>query len=170
MTPIRKTDHVAVAVTSIAETLPLFRDALGGRFIAGGDNDDTGIRLVHFQLPGFKLELMQPLRADSFLARHIERRGPGFHHVTFLVDDVPTTVADLDGAGFTTTGTDLSHPVWQETFVTPGRAFGTLLQFVATTRNWDEPVAGITLEGVLAGGVVWRDYAPCLRAGLGVRR
>ena len=91
MTTIRKVDHVAIAVASIAETVPLFCDTLQGEFIAGGDNDDTGIRLVHLRLPGFKLELMQPLRADSFLQRHLDERGPGFHHMTFFVDDLRTT-------------------------------------------------------------------------------
>ena len=99
MTTIRKVDHVAIAVASIAETVPLFCDTLQGEFIAGGDNDDTGIRLVHLRLPGFKLELMQPLRADSFLQRHLDERGPGFHHMTFFVDDLRTTVAALDAGG-----------------------------------------------------------------------
>jgi len=166
MTTIRKVDHVAIAVASIAETVPLFCDTLQGEFIAGGDNDDTGIRLVHLRLPGFKLELMQPLRADSFLQRHLDERGPGFHHMTFFVDDLRTTVAALDGAGFRTTGADFSAAVWKEAFISPKAAFGALLQFVETSRSWDERDPAITLDDVLAGRVVWRDYLPCLREDL----
>ena len=163
MTTIRKVDHVAIALPSIAEAVPLFCAALGGEFLAGGDNDDTGIRLVHLRLPGFKLELMQPLRADSALQRHLNRRGPGFHHMTFFVDDLRTTVADLEGTGFPTVEADFSAAVWKEAFVSPRAAFGALLQFVETTRTWDERAAGITLDDVLSGGVVWRDHIPCLR-------
>jgi methylmalonyl-CoA/ethylmalonyl-CoA epimerase len=95
MTSNPTVDHVAIAVPSIEHAIPLFRDALGGEFLCGGDNDETGIRLVHLRLPGLKLELMQPLRPDSFLQRHLEKRGPGLHHLTFLVDDVALTVGAM---------------------------------------------------------------------------
>lgn len=160
---IQKIDHVAIAVPDIAEAVPLFRDALGGRFISGGDNDETGIRLVHLMLGGFKLELLQPLRDDSLLARSLARRGPGFHHMTFFVDDVLATVEALEDGGFRTTGTDVASQAWSETFLKPADTFGALLQFVSTTRDWSTPTRDYTLEDVLAGRVVWRDYVACLR-------
>ena len=110
MERIRRVDHVGIAVTSIADSLVLFRDALGARFLSGGDNDETGIRLVHLGLPGFKLELMQPLRQDCVLQRHLDKRGPGFHHMTFFVDDLQATVKDLRSAGFPTTDSWVMSP------------------------------------------------------------
>jgi len=163
MTAIRAVDHVAILVPSIAESVPLFCEALGGEFLSGGDNDETGIRLVHLRLAGFKLELLQPLRKDSFLQRHLDERGPGFHHLTFFVDDLQATVTDLGGAGFATTGADFSASVWKEAFLGPRSAFGALLQFVETTRAWGERERDITLSDVLDGRVVWRDYVPCIR-------
>ena len=163
MAEIRTVDHVAIVVPSIAETVPLFCGALGGEFLSGGDNDETGIRLVHLRLAGFKLELMQPLRSNSFLQRHLDDRGPGFHHMTFFVDELQVAVTDLHGAGFATTGADLSASAWKEAFLGPRSAFGTLLQFVETTRPWDERQPGITLDDVLEGRVVWHDFVPCLR-------
>ena len=161
---VRKVDHVGIAVPDIAEPARLFHDVLGGRFLAGGDNDETGIRLVHLALPGFKVEIMQPLRADSVLQRHLDRRGPGFHHMTFFVDDLPASIVELEGNEVGVTGTDLSSPRWRETFIDPASSFGTLLQFVETDRVWDEPTRGLTLDDVLGGRAVWRDYEPCLRA------
>jgi methylmalonyl-CoA epimerase len=161
---LRKVDHVGIVVSAIAEAIPLFHDMLGGRFIAGGDNDETGIRLVHLALPGFKLEIMQPLRADSVLQRHLDRRGPGFHHMTFFVDDLPSSIAELETAGFDMAETDLSSPRWREAFISPKLSFGTLLQFVDTTLAWDEPAPGIALHDVLAGRVVWHEHIPCLRS------
>jgi len=160
---IRKIDHVAIVLNSIPPAIPLFRDALGGRFISGGDNDQTGIRLVHLKYPGFKLELMAPLRGDTFLQPHLDRRGPGFHHLTFFVDDVLRTVHDLEAAGLRMTGTDVSAPAWKESFIHPKSSFGALLQFVQANRDWDEPAEGISLDDVLAGRVVWRNHLPCLR-------
>ena len=154
---------MAISVPDIRAALPLFRDALGGRFISGGDNDDTGIRLMHLALPSFKLELLQPLRDDSILARSLGRRGAGFHHMTFFVDDVLATVDAIEGDGFRTTGTNVSSQAWSETFISPSHSFGALLQFVSTTRDWSLPARDYGLEDVLTGRVVWRDYVACLR-------
>lgn len=148
---------------SIADTVGLFCDALGAEFLTGGDNDDTGIRLVHLQLPGMKLELLQPLRDDAPVARSLERRGPGFHHLTFFVDDIPQTVSALEVHGLPTTGTDVSTPAWSETFIKPDASFGALLQFVSSSRTWGVAAKDFSLSDVLAGRVVWREYIACLR-------
>lgn len=163
MGTIRTVDHVAIVVPSIADTVPLFCDGLGAEFLSGGDNDETGIRLVHLRLPGFKLELMQPLRPGSLLQRHLDERGPGFHHMTFFVDHLRTTVAHLERIGLPVTATDFSAKAWQEAFLSPRSTFGALFQFVETTRRWDERETHITLDDVLEGRVVWRQHIPCLR-------
>jgi methylmalonyl-CoA epimerase len=160
---IIKVDHVAIAVPSIGDAVPLFCGALGARFLTGGDNDDTGIRLVHLELTGMKLELLQPLRDDSILARSLQRHGAGFHHMTFFVDDVRKTVAALEADGFPTTGTDVSSPAWNETFIKPAASFGALLQFVSSTRTWGVATEDFTLDDVLAGRVAWQDYLACVR-------
>ena len=147
----------------IAAAVPLFCDVLGATFIAGGDNDDTGTRLLHLQLPAMKLELLAPLREDSLTGPILRERGPGLHHITIFVDDLPATVGAFDAAGLRTTGTDDSSEVWQETFLRPRDTFGALLQFVKTTRDWNTPTRDVALEDVLAGRVVWREYVPCLR-------
>jgi methylmalonyl-CoA/ethylmalonyl-CoA epimerase len=160
---IVRVDHVALAVWSIDDTVGLFCDALGARFITGGDNDETGIRLVHLDVHGMKLELLQPLRDDAPVAHSLERRGPGFHHMTFFVDDIPRTVDALEGHGLPTTGTDVSTPTWSETFIKPAASFGALLQFVSSTRDWGTAATDFTLDDVVAGRVVWRDYLACVR-------
>jgi methylmalonyl-CoA/ethylmalonyl-CoA epimerase len=160
---IVKVDHVAIAVRSIADTIPLFCGALGATFLTGGDNDETGIRLLHLQLPGLKLELLAPLREDTLLSRSLESQGMGFHHMTLFVDDVPRTVELLAADGIPTTQTDTSSAAWSETFIRPSASFGALLQFVSSTRTWGVPRTDLTLEDVLAGRVVWRDYLACLR-------
>lgn len=159
---IQKVDHVGLVVPRVAEAVPLVCDLLGARFVAGGDNLTTGIRIVHFALPGLKIELLEPLRADSLVSEHLDRRGPGFHHMTFFVDDVPTTVDLLTEAGYAAVGTSTGHPRWSETYLSPKDTFGALFQFVATTRRWDVPTEEFALADVLAGRVVWRDWVPCL--------
>lgn len=160
-------DHLGIAVTSIPEALPLFCDVLGARFILGGDDPVLGIRTVQLALPpGVKLELMQPLRDDSYLHGYLAARGPGFHHLTVFVRDLPTALAALDAKGFEVVDTELSSPRWRVTYVRPRSGFGTLLQIAETSVDWHEPIAGVTLEAVLAGEVVWDDERPTLRSAL----
>jgi methylmalonyl-CoA/ethylmalonyl-CoA epimerase len=158
---IQKVDHVGIAVTSMAEAATLFGDVLGGVFLSGGDNRQTGLRLVQFMLPGFKVELLAPLQQDCVLAAYLDKHGPGFHHLTLLVDDVPLTVRGLAEHGLTATGTSEVHPRWSETYLPPAEAFGTLLQFVSTTLRWNVPAADHTVADVLAGRVEWRDWIAC---------
>lgn len=162
--PVKALDHVGIAVWSIEEALVLFRDVLGGEFLMGGDDEKLGIRTVQLRFPpGVKLELLQPIRSDSFLHRFLQRRGPGVHHLTFIVSDLPEALEVFRSQGFETVGTDLSAPTWRETFLRPRSAFGVLLQVVDTTLRWDIPVEGIRLEDVLAGRVRWQEDRPVLR-------
>lgn len=156
---VLRMDHVAVAVRDPREGAALFAGALGGRFLFGGDNDHQGIRVAQFVLPGgMKIELISPLRDDAPVARFLDRRGPGVHHLTLLVADVEVAVARLNGLGYEVVDVDLSSPHWREAFVRPRSGCGTLLQLADTTQRWDTPAAsGITLDDVLAGRVVFTD-------------
>lgn len=160
---IQKIDHVAIATTDMPGAVSLFAGVLGASLIAGGDNDLTGIRLMHLSCGGFKIELMQPLRDDSLITARLAKYGPGFHHLTFMVDDLPQTIEDLTAAGVATVGTSLASPHWRESFLAPHQTFGTLLQIVDTTRCWDVPATSYSIEDVLGGRVVWNDYVDCLR-------
>ncbi|HEX4108173.1 MAG TPA: VOC family protein [Solirubrobacteraceae bacterium] len=159
---IERVDHVAIALPDIAAALPLVRDGLGAGFIAGGDNPLNGLRVVHFQLPGMKLELLAPLREDSLISEHLAEHGAGLHHITIFVDDLPATIDAWDEQGMRTVGTELGSSVWKETFLHPADTFGALLQFVQTTRDWTTPTRDFDLQDVLAGRVQWKDFTPCL--------
>ena len=165
---VLRLDHVAVAVRDVGAGAGLFSGALGGRFLFCGDNDHQGIRVAQFALPGgMKIELISPLRDDAPVARFLERRGEGVHHLTLLVEDVEVAVARLTGLDYEVVDVDLGSTYWREAFVRPRSAFGTLLQLADTTIRWDEHAAsGITLDDVLAGRVVFtEDERAVLREG-----
>src|SRR5918999_4263777 len=93
-------DHVAVAVHSIKDAVRLYRDALGGEYLMGGDQDTW--RWVQFRFPnGGKVELLEPIGdGEGFLSRFLERRGEGLHHVTFKTDDIQGAIAQVEQQGY----------------------------------------------------------------------
>jgi methylmalonyl-CoA/ethylmalonyl-CoA epimerase len=120
-------DHVAVAVHSIKAALPLFRDALGGEYLMGNDQD--GWRWVQFRYPnGGKVELLEPLGDEGFLARFLERHGEGLHHVTFKTDDITAAISHVESLGYELVDVHLDDPHWKEAFLRPSGAHGTLIQ------------------------------------------
>lgn len=158
-------DHAAIAVRDLRRALALFRDVLGGRFIGGGDDPSLQIRTLQLQLPpGTKIELMQPLGPDSYLAHYIDRHGEGLHHITLFVEDVMVAVAAMEQAGFEVVDTSLGRATWHETFVRPSSGFGTLIQLAASELRWTEPIRpDLRPEDVIEGRVVWQDDRPYLR-------
>lgn len=150
-------DHVAIAVADPREGVALYRDVLGGRFLFGGDSDEQGIRVLQFALPdGSKVELISPTRPDAGVARFLERRGPGVHHLTLVFADVEVALQRLTARGYEVVDVDLRRPVWREAYVRPRSGLGVLLQVVDSTLRWDVPASPeITVERVLAGDVVF---------------
>ena len=71
-------DHVAVAGRRIRDMLPLWRDALGGRFVVGADNPAIAWRAVRLELGGiWCLELIEPLAGSAFLDSYLRRHPEG---------------------------------------------------------------------------------------------
>jgi methylmalonyl-CoA/ethylmalonyl-CoA epimerase len=121
-------DHVAVAVRSIKAAVPLYRDALAGEYLMGGDARDGTWRWVQFRYAdGGKVELLEPL-GDGFLTRFLERHGEGLHHITFRTDDIEGAIARVQAMGYELVDMDLEGPFWKEAFLRPSGAHGTLIQ------------------------------------------
>ena len=127
-------DHVAIAAPRIADLTPLYIDVLGGQIIYTGDHDpEYGFRVVHVGFKdGTKVELMEPSPQSTFLDS-IFRRHPngGLHHVTFLVDDVAAAAAACSAAGYHVFGMR-RQAGWNECFLHPRNASGTLVQLADT--------------------------------------
>ena len=138
--PTLDLDHVAVALHSARAALPLYRDALGGEYLMGGDSTDHAFRWVQFRFPsGGKVELLEPL-GEGFLTRFLERRGEGLHHMTFKTDDVAAAIVELESRGYEVVDVDLDDPHWKEAFLRPSKAHGTLIQ-VAWSSEPDDVAA-----------------------------
>lgn len=92
-------DHIGIAVQNIDEALAFYRDALGLEVEAPEEVVAERVR-AHVAAAGpAALELLEPTSPDSAIARYIERRGPGVHHITLRVDDIAGAVAHLRARG-----------------------------------------------------------------------
>lgn len=129
-------DHVGIAVRAIKPALKLYRDALGGDYLMGGDAGESW-RWLQVRYPGGgKVELLEPL-GDGFLSRFLETRGEGLHHVTFKTDDIQAAVQLLEARGFELVDVNLDNPHWKEAFVRPSNAHGTLVQIAQSSAPDD---------------------------------
>jgi methylmalonyl-CoA/ethylmalonyl-CoA epimerase len=131
-------DHVAVAVKSIKPALSLYRDALGGEYLMGGDASDSW-RWLQVRYPGGgKVELLEPT-GEGFLSRFLDRHGEGLHHVTFKTDDIRGAIAQVEARGYELVDVNIDDPHWKEAFLRPSKAHGTLIQ-IAQPAAPDEAV------------------------------
>lgn len=92
-------DHVAIAVPSLDASLSLFESLTGARGSSRERVEDQGVDLVFLETRPVRIELIQPLDADSPVARFLERRGPGLHHIAFRVPDVRVALERLAREG-----------------------------------------------------------------------
>jgi len=83
--------HIGIAVRAIDEMLPFYRDLLGLEEIPLEDSD--GARIAGLAADSQLVELLEPNAPDSPIARFIDRRGPGIHHICFVVTDLDDTLA-----------------------------------------------------------------------------
>lgn len=93
-------DHVAIAVRDTADALRLYVDVLGLRAepseISAGEN----LKITFLNGANSRIEVLEPLAGDSAVARFLDKRGEGMHHVCFVVPDLPATLATLAAAGY----------------------------------------------------------------------
>jgi methylmalonyl-CoA/ethylmalonyl-CoA epimerase len=92
-------DHIGIAVGDLEQALAFYRDALGLEIEPPEEVGSQRVR-AHFMAAGdARLELLEPTAPDSPIARYLERRGPGIHHVALRVDDIRAALAQLKARG-----------------------------------------------------------------------
>jgi len=130
MPKIKKIDHVALVVADIDEALEFWQDALGIRLEHQEDNPREQSAIAFLPVGDSEIELVQPTSDDSGVAKYLEKRGPGMHHICLEVDDLKTMLVQLKAKGI-----QLIHeePVIAESgkkyaFIHPKAAFGVLVE------------------------------------------
>jgi methylmalonyl-CoA/ethylmalonyl-CoA epimerase len=96
-------NHLGIAVKSLDASRPFYESVLGARFEGLEDVPEQKVRVAFFRLgpdaAPVRLELLEPTAPDSPIAKFIEARGEGLHHVAYTVADLPARLAALKSAG-----------------------------------------------------------------------
>src|SRR5438876_726731 len=88
-------DHIGIAIRDLPAALAFYRDALGLEVEAAEEIASQRVRAHFVPVGESSLELLEATAPDSPIARYLETRGPGLHHITLRVDDIHAALAQL---------------------------------------------------------------------------
>ena len=92
---IEKINHIAIAVRSLEEHIPFYRDVLNLEYRGTEVVEDQKVRLAVFRVGEVQIELLEPTEPDNPISGYIEKRGEGMHHISYQVDDIEAQIAEL---------------------------------------------------------------------------
>lgn len=85
---IKKINHIGIAVNSLAEQIPFYRDILRLEFIGIEEVTEQKVKTAIFRIGESKIELLEPTAPESTIAKFIEKRGEGLHHIAYQTDGI----------------------------------------------------------------------------------
>ncbi|MDR3350821.1 MAG: methylmalonyl-CoA epimerase [Prevotellaceae bacterium] len=92
-------EHIGIAVKSLKEAIPFYEEVLGLKCYNVEEVVEQQVKTAFFMVGRTKIELLEPTGADSTVARFIEKRGEGVHHVAFAVEGLQPSLDELAGKG-----------------------------------------------------------------------
>ena len=92
-------DHIGIAVKDLQAALAFYRDALGLHVEPAEEVESQRVRAHFIPVGEPALELLEATAPDSAIAKYVEKRGPGIHHITLRVDDLAAALAQLKARG-----------------------------------------------------------------------
>jgi len=97
---MKKIEHIGIAVKDIEKSNNLFKSLFGKPHYKIEDVESEGVKTSFFKCGPNKIELLQATNANSPIAKFIERKGEGIHHIAFAVSDIEKEIARLTKEGF----------------------------------------------------------------------
>ncbi len=99
MPKIKKISHVAIIVEAIDDAMVFWRDGLGLEIDHIKDVPEQESRVAFLPVDDSEIEIVEPTSEHSGIARFLQKRGPGMHHVCFEVEDIHGTLKHLQDLG-----------------------------------------------------------------------
>ena len=98
---MKKIEHIGIAVKNLDESNILFAKLLGKPHYKIEDVLSENVKTSFFKSGPNKIELLEATKADSPIAKFIEKKGEGIHHIAFAVEDIKAEIKRLKSEGFT---------------------------------------------------------------------
>lgn len=140
MEPVKELNHIGIAVHSIEAQRPFYEGTLGAEFEGFEEVADQKVRVGFFRVNNVRLELLEATEPDSAIAKFLEKRGEGLHHLAFTVEDINARIAELKESGLRMID-DVpragAHHM-QIAFVHPKSSFGVLTELCEPPTTHDE--------------------------------
>ncbi len=95
-----KLEHIGIAVENLVESDQLFERLIGQSPYKAETVEREGVTTSFFRAGSAKVELLEATRPDSPIAKYLDKRGPGIHHLAFEVEDIYAEMQRLEAAGF----------------------------------------------------------------------
>jgi methylmalonyl-CoA/ethylmalonyl-CoA epimerase len=123
--------HVGIAVPSIDEAMRFYGDKLGLSVVDTQELPDRQLKVAFVQASNLLIELLEPTDTDTPVARFLERRGPGLHHLCFGTPDIREHLRDLKDKGVELID-DAPRPGahGEVAFLQPASALGVLIELL----------------------------------------
>ena len=130
MTKVKRINHVAILVEDIDQTLNFWRGALGIELSHIDDIPSEQSKVAFLPIGDSEIELVQPTTTESGLARYLDKRGPGLHHICLEVDDIHAMLETLRAKGIQLINeTPVSGADGKEyAFIHPKSTYGVLVE------------------------------------------
>ncbi len=130
---INKIDHLGIAVRSLDSAIAYYEKALGLKCEAIEEVESQKVRTAFFDVGGTHIELLEPTSPDSPVAKFIESKGEGIHHVAFAVDNIAEQLDASKQAGVRLIHEEPFEGAANKmvAFLHPKSTFGVLTEFCA---------------------------------------
>ncbi len=96
---IRQIDHIGIAVHKLEDHIPFYRDILGLSFLGIETVEDQKVRTAIFETGMVHIELLEPTSAESPIAKFLQKRGEGLHHIAYRSDNLDRQLEHLKHSG-----------------------------------------------------------------------
>jgi methylmalonyl-CoA/ethylmalonyl-CoA epimerase len=95
-----KVEHIGIAVKSLADSVPLFQKLLNSPCYKTELVEAENVSTAFFKQGETKIELLESTLEDGIIAKYIDKRGEGIHHIAFEVEDLAAEISRLEKEGF----------------------------------------------------------------------
>jgi methylmalonyl-CoA/ethylmalonyl-CoA epimerase len=92
-------EHIGIAVKELGASIPYYEDVLGLKCYNIEEVAEQKVKTAFFKVGQTKIELLEPTSEESAIAKFIEKKGEGVHHIAFRVDNLTEALAECESKG-----------------------------------------------------------------------